>query len=181
MRQRLYQAKITAGMAGIDNRHPGRRQVRAHFLEKLARSQLEGHIGLLISIDTNLIIQHLRRPQVVASILYNDMQVGFTHMKILLRKLDNRAIDLNPINRNRPINSAKFTRDSACPQPDHSHPTHLALCKRGLVEKRSNQEVVPGALRQHTVRVIDRMDTQPLIQHQLRFITHAHHLNIVVG
>ncbi len=122
----------------------------------------------------------LCRLQKVAPIFHNDVQVGFVHMKIVLRQVNDRAIDLDPVNGNRPIDRAEFTRDGTRSQPDDPHLMHLACCKGCIVEKRGDQKVVPGTPCKHLVRVVDRMHPYPLVQHQLRLITHTHNLDIVI-
>src|SRR5438270_4205592 len=118
LRQRFYKTKITAGTSGIDHRYSCRGQMRANLVKKLGRSQLKGYIGLLIGIDADQIILLFCRLQKVAPIFHNDMQVGFVHMKIALCQVNNRAIDLDSVDRNRPIDRVEFARDCTRSQSD---------------------------------------------------------------
>jgi len=54
--QRFDQPEIGGCAASIDGDHARRRQMIAHSLEKFARGQLKGHVGLLVGIDGNVVV-----------------------------------------------------------------------------------------------------------------------------
>ena len=159
MCQSFYEAEITASTPGVDHRYACRCEVGSYLAKEFNRGELEGDIGLLIGIDTNHIVVLCCRLQVVASVLHNHMQVGFIHMKILSPQVYNRTVDLNAIDRNGPIDGAKFSRDGSCSQSDYCHFAHLLLCEGWFVEIGCDQEIVPGALSKNLLRVVDGMNT----------------------
>ena len=157
--QGFYEAEITASTPGVDHCYTCRCEVGSYLAKEFNRGELEGHIGLLISIDTNHIVVLCCRLQVVAPVLHNHMQVGFIHMKILSPQVYNCTVDLNAIDRNGPIDGAKFSRDGSCSQSDYSHFAHLLLCEGWFVEIGCDQEIVSGALCKNLLWVVDGMNT----------------------
>ena len=108
------------------------------------------------------------------------MQVWLIHMKILPGQVYNRPINLYPIDGNWSVDCTKFTRNRSCSQTNHAHSLYLRRRKGWSIKIGGYQKIVPRPLRQNLLRVIDRMDTHTLIQHQLYLISRAHYLNVVI-
>ena len=134
----------------------------------------------MIGIDAYHIILLGRCLQVVAPILHHHVQIGFIHMKVLPCQVYNRAIDLDAINRYRPVGGAKLTWNSSGAQTDDSDFAHLLLCEGRLIEIGSNQKIVPGTLGEYLVWIVDGMNAQAFIQDQLRFTACLHDLDIII-
>src|SRR5260370_33194387 len=180
LRQCLHQPVIGARAPRVDGHNSRGSKMVAHRFEEFLRGELERHIGLLVGIDTNNIIFLRGGLQVIAAILYDYMQVRFGHVKILPSHVYDCVVDLNSVNRNRPVGGCKFSCGGAATQSDEADPMHLALSKWWFVEIRRNQKIVPVTLRENTVGIVNRMNTYAFIHDQLCFVAHLHHLNIVV-
>src|SRR6266702_1356263 len=105
------------------------------------------------------------------------MQVRFIHMKILSSHIYDSAIDLHAINRDWPICGCKFTYSSSTSKPYNRNFAHLILCKWRIVEVRCDHEIIPWALSENTVGIVNRMYTHALVEDKLGLIAHLNHLD----
>src|SRR5205823_11849307 len=96
------------------------------------------------------------------------------------RQGDDRAIDLNAIDGNRSVNGTELTWNGSGTQSNNTNPAHLLWRIGRVIEIGSDQKIIPGALCQYLMRIIDRVNAQALVKHQLHFIAYAYYLNIVI-
>src|SRR5450755_4412122 len=100
-------------MPCIQGHYASRREVRTYRCKKLTGCKLKWNIWLLKGINGDNIIRFVGCVYICSPILNMNMQIRLVHSEILASDVDNRGIDLDPINRNRPIYTGKLVGNGA--------------------------------------------------------------------
>src|SRR5437667_5578457 len=150
--------------------------MRTHFAEEFDSGELKGDIGLLVSIDTDNVVTLWCSLQVIASVLNSYVKIWLVHIKVLPSKVDDLAVDFNTIYRNRPVDGAELAWNGACSQTDHAYTVYLVGRKGGSIEIGSDHEIVPGAVCEQFLGIVDGVNTQAFVEDQLCLVAHSYHL-----
>src|SRR5579884_970774 len=97
--------------------------------------------------------------QVIASVLYSYVKVGFSHAKVLPGEADDFTVDLNAIYRDRSVNCTKLTRDSSSSQADYTDAMYLLWRERRIIKIRGNHVIVPGTACEQFLGIVDGVNT----------------------
>ena len=105
------------------------------------------------------------------------MQVRLGHGEIAAADVNDLGIDLDAVDRHRPINRGELPGDRSAGQPDQRDPAGDVAGS----EKGREQDIVPVAVRVQGGRIVDRMHRRPFIEQELGLGSLPDHLDVVVG
>src|SRR2546421_4002443 len=135
--------------------------------KKLTRSELKRNIWLLKRVDGNEIILRMHCIYERSPILDIDMQVWLVHIEIFSSNIYDGGIDLDAINRYRPIDLRELVRNCATRQADDANTMQLLWCETSIEIGRS-EEIIPILACQNYFRIgiIDGVDGLPLVENE---------------
>src|SRR5207302_801053 len=148
----------------IRKEHPIRRQVRLRALEELARREIEGDVRLAVGVDQDDVVAAGLGGHPVTPVSDSDVQVRLRHVEVATANVDDLRVELDTVDRNRPVDRGKLSRHGSTGQADErdlaGHPARSEI--------RRQQHVVPVAVGVERRRIVDRVDRGPFVQQQLR-------------
>ena len=118
-RERLDQPEVGAGATGIDDGDAAGPEMSGDFLEEFTRGELERDVGLAIGVDANQVECRIGRPQGVAPIGDDDVDVfELVQREVLPGDIIDLGIDLDARDRDRAVGGGQLPGDRAASQPD---------------------------------------------------------------
>ena len=178
--QRVHQRIVGLGAGRVDHHHPLLGQVIAHRAEEFDRGQVKGDVGRAVGVYGDHVVAPVDGLQVIAAVGGDRVQVGLIHIEPLASHRDDAGVDLHAVDGDVAIHRRVLPGGGPGRQPDQQQAVHpVGGVGRG-VEVGRHQEIVPDAIGEHVIGVVDRVDAHPIVEAQPIVVAVLHHPDIVV-